>query len=85
MVFSLCGSGCTVFHAVEFPVLGGGRRIFGREPRVLICVYVVAYVLAYCFWFPMPWRRCFLCWRLCNRNCYFALFNFLALCSLYLA
>ena len=39
MVFSLCGGGCTVFHAVEFPVLGGGRRIFGREPGVLICVF----------------------------------------------
>ena len=43
MVFSLCGVGCTVFHAVEFPVLGGGWCIFGREPRVLICIYVVAY------------------------------------------
>ena len=49
VVFNLCGCRCTVFHAVEFPVLGGGRRIFGREAGVLICVYVVVYVLAYCF------------------------------------
>ena len=59
VVFSLCGGRCMVFHAVEIPVLCGARRIFGREPRVLMCRFLVAYVLAYCFWFPMPWLRCF--------------------------
>ena len=49
VVFNLCGCRCMVFHAVEFSVLGGGRCIFGQEPGVLICVYVFAYVSAYCF------------------------------------
>jgi len=30
--------GVRYFYAVEIPVLCGGRRIFGREPRVLMCV-----------------------------------------------
>ena len=32
------GDGCAVLHAVEIPVLCGGWRVFGREPRVLMCV-----------------------------------------------
>ena len=30
--------GVRYFYAVEIPVLCGCRRIFGREPRVLMCV-----------------------------------------------
>ena len=30
--------GVRYFYAVEIPVLCGGWRIFGQEPRVLMCV-----------------------------------------------
>ena len=41
VVFGLCGGGA-VFHDVEFFVLSGGWRIFGRGLGVLMCFCVVA-------------------------------------------